>query len=425
MRALAVAAAVLVAVTVLGACGSEEDLSGPQKLDLEIGNLLPLTGYLDAFGKPAQRSADVAAEEIRKAAAKAGARHTVKLQNVDDKSEPPTAVDLSRKLIKDGATCLTGPYGSGAAARVGARVATPGRVLQIAPSASSVVIGDIKDRGYVNSLVPEDPKQADALVEHMSRELKGGVRGKTVNIGTLESTYGESVTKRFEEAWRARGGVVGKKATYKVDSTIFTAPADLLAQGNPDVWVFVDFDTTYLRVARELETNEKAKWSPRKSFGSESLANPRLPTAGPTVSNGLSGVAISAPEKGDAQKAFDTAFKRVPGTNRQTFDAQQFDAVILCYLAAVAAGTTKGEAMKDELRAITAAPGRKVTWLQLDQAIRALESGVDINYEGVSGPIELNEQGIATTGVYDVYRFKDGKLDTGDQIPIPLGSGGV
>jgi hypothetical protein len=81
--------------------------------------------------------------------------------------------------------------------------------------------------------------------------------------------------------------------------------------------------------------------------------------------------------------------------------------------------------MKDELRAITAAPGRKVTWLQLDQAIRALESGADINYEGVSGPIELNEDGIATTGVYDVYRFKDGQLDTGDQIPIPLGSGGV
>jgi branched-chain amino acid transport system substrate-binding protein len=81
--------------------------------------------------------------------------------------------------------------------------------------------------------------------------------------------------------------------------------------------------------------------------------------------------------------------------------------------------------MKDDVREIATAPGRKYTWLELDQAIRALESGVDINYEGVSGPIELNEKGDATAGVYDVYRFKDGKLDVTDQIAIPLGTGGV
>ena len=98
---------------------------------------------------------------------------------------------------------------------------------------------------------------------------------------------------------------------------------------------------------------------------------------------------------------------------------------MLCYLSAVAAGTTKGDDMKDELRAITAAPGRKYTWLELDQAIRALESGIDINYEGVSGPIELNADGDATAGVYDVYRYKDGKLDVTDQIAVPVGTGGV
>ena len=140
----------------------------------------------------------------------------------------------------------------------------------------------------------------------------------------------------------------------------------------------------------------------------------------------MSGVAISAPEKSKAAKAFDAAFKRTAGVNRQTFDAQEFDAVVLCYLAAVAAGSTKGEDMKDELRAITAAPGHKYTWLELDQAIRALENGTDINYEGVSGPIELNADGAATAGVYDVYRFnKDGKMKITDQIAVPLGSSGV
>ena len=57
MRALA-AAAVVLALAVLVGCGGDSKPSGPQKLDLEIGNLLPLTGTLDPFGKPSERAAE-------------------------------------------------------------------------------------------------------------------------------------------------------------------------------------------------------------------------------------------------------------------------------------------------------------------------------------------------------------------------------
>jgi branched-chain amino acid transport system substrate-binding protein len=349
----------------------------------------------------------------------------VQLHNVDYKSEPNDAVALGNSLAKNGSTCLTGPFGSGHAARVGASVATPKRMLQITPSASAQQISDVEDRGYLNRVVPPDPMQADALVEHMSKTLKGGAKGKTVNIAYLEVGYGKALTKRFEQGWKAKGGTVGRKVTYRPDSTIFTAQAKQLLEGNPDAWVFFDFVDSYVKITLEMSKDKKAGWSPGKTFGTDSLAAPRLPSTGPTVTKGLSGVAISAPEQGKAQEAFDAAFRRVGGVNRQTFDAQEFDAVILCYLSAVAAGTTSGSAMKDELRAITAAPGRKYTWLELDQAIRALEAGQDINYEGVSGPIELNDKGDATAGVYDVWKVREGKVDIVDQIAIPTGTGGV
>ena len=110
---------------------------------------------------------------------------------------------------------------------------------------------------------------------------------------------------------------------------------------------------------------------------------------------------------------------------RQTFDAQEFDAVVLCYLSAVAAGSTKREAMAGKVRDVSAPPGRKFTWLQLDQAIKALEAGQDIDYEGASGPIDLNDDGDPTAGVYDVYEFKGGKLRLGEQIAVPAGPGGI
>ena len=421
MRRL-VAAGACLALVVLAGCGN--DHSGPQKLDLKIGNLLPMTGSLDPFGRPSQRSAEVAAEEIRKAAAKAGARHTVTLKSLDYKSEPGTAVRFAEALAKDGFSCLTGPFGSGHAGRVGAQVSTPKRVLTITPSGSADQITAIKDRGYLNRVVPPDKLQVQALIEYMSRALHG-IKGKKVNIGAIDATYGKDLTKAFEQQWRDKGGTVGQKATYLATATTVAPQVDQLSQGKPDAWVFFDFTDTYVRVAQELAKDKKSGWKPSKTFATDSLATPRLPSLGPTVTDGLSGVAISAPENGKAAKAFDAAFKRSGGVNRQEFDAQEFDAVVLCYLAAVAAGSTSGADMKDELPAITSAPGHKYTWLELDQAIRALENGTDIDYEGVSGPIEMNDAGDATAGVYDVYRFKNGNMEISDQIAIPLRNGGV
>ena len=102
----------------------------------------------------------------------------------------------------------------------------------------------------------------------------------------------------------------------------------------------------------------------------------------------------------------------------RTFDAQTFDAVILCYLAAVAAGRPDGADMAQELRAVSGPGGKKYTWKQLPDAVKALQDGNDIDYEGASGPIDLDDEGDPTAGVYDLFRFKDGKADVFGEVPV-------
>jgi len=48
--------------------------------------------------------------------------------------------------------------------------------------------------------------------------------------------------------------------------------------------------------------------------------------------------------------------------------------------------------------------------------LKAVTAGKDINYEGVSGPVDLNSRGDPTTGLYDLFQFKNGKLVTLRQI---------
>ncbi len=108
--------------------------SGPQRLDLKIGDLVPRTGFLDQFGEPAQQAADLAADEIRKSAAKAGAQHKVTVTHVDYRSAPKEAVEYAGKFVDAGSSCLVGPWAGGDVARVATKVAIPRKVLQITPA---------------------------------------------------------------------------------------------------------------------------------------------------------------------------------------------------------------------------------------------------------------------------------------------------
>jgi len=182
--------------------------------------------------------------------------------------------------------------------------------------------------------------------------------------------------------------------------------------------VFFDFSETYTKLATELLRTHK--WSPTKSFAGDSLAVSTLGQGGGALVEGLRGVAPGAPRTGPAA----TGFRRLyaaGGAPRYTqpFNAQAFDATMLCYLSAVAAGSTSGSRMAHEVRQISAPPGEKLTWLQLPEASRALESGKDIDYQGASGPIDMDQVGNPTAGYYDVYKFQNARLATYGLVSVP------
>jgi ABC-type branched-subunit amino acid transport system substrate-binding protein len=134
----------------------------------------------------------------------------------------------------------------------------------------------------------------------------------------------------------------------------------------------------------------------------------------------VDGVRVITPGVPDApaSNAFDDIYESTDPTDigRRTFDAQNFDAVVLCYLAAVAAGSVDGQALADHVRAVSGPPGHRYTWQQLPDAIRALEEGKDIDYQGASGPIDMNRAGDATAGSYDVYEYRDDRLNLVDEL---------
>jgi ABC-type branched-subunit amino acid transport system substrate-binding protein len=407
----------------LTACGSSGGGGGNKSFHLTIGDSVPLTGDLADYGPPGDKAAHMAVTQIEKAIKADKLKQTLALKTEDNGggTDPQQAVSAARKLVADGSTCIAGAWASSDTEPTAQSVAIPQNVLLISPASTADEISKLNDNGLVNRTSPPDRYQGPTLANEVAKEL-GGAKGKVVSVGGRNDSYGDGLTKTFTAAWEKMGGKVtpNSPVLYDPNQATFDSEAQQIVAGNPDAFVIVDFSDTFPKVGPALQRT--GKWDPTKAFSTDGNASSDLPKAiDPAIINGMRGTAPGSPENGASADAFNKLWNSTAPKNvgRITFDAQNYDAVTLCYLAAVAAGSTDGKAMADKLIDITAPPGPKYTWQQLPQAIKALQDGKDINYEGASGPIDMNSDGDATAGVYSIYEFKNGTLfDVTSQVPV-------
>jgi ABC-type branched-subunit amino acid transport system substrate-binding protein len=409
----------------IAACGGDDDGDGggETSLDLVIGDSVPLSGDLADFGPPGQKAADLAIEQINSAIEEAGVDHTVDIVHEDNcgGADQQCAVQAARKLVdSDSASCIAGAWASADTIPTAESVAIPEGVLLISPASTSDEITGLDDDGLVNRTAPPDSFQGPTLSTYLvEKALKGG-QGNTVNVGARNDAYGTGLADTFSEAWEAAGGTVGEEVIYDIDLPNYDSEAQQLTSGNPDGLIIIDFPETYNKVGPALV---RAGFDPSTTFVTDGLISD-LSDAGEEAVDGLRGTAPGVPDEDD--KAFDDLWNQSniePNIDRLTFDAQNFDAVILCYLAAVAAGSTDGQDMADQVQDVSGPPGDPYTWEELPEAIEALQNGDDIDYQGASGPIDMDENGDATAGVYDIYEFDGLEPTAVDEVEVATPEG--
>jgi ABC-type branched-subunit amino acid transport system substrate-binding protein len=435
------AAACLGSALFLAACGGGGGGgSGPgsQELSLVIGNSLPLSGISKDLGASGEKASAVAVREIKKAIEEADAQHTVTTFQEDQGADADTAVAAAKKLVNDDhASCLTGPWSPDAVLSTAKEIAIPSKVLEISPVASGEDVVDLSDHDLVDSTALPDSVEGDALSKAMERDL-GGAQGNTVNVAANNDTYGDTLTQSFIDAWQGQDGTVGGQVvlappplstssgsgssgstTTGGNSSAYSAQASQITTGSPDAVLLIDDIQGFSQLAPALASS--FGWSPDTAWASDQLVSPGLPDqVGAETIDGMRALAPGTPKGEDASTAFVHEFKagQPRDVKLEPYAAQEFDATVLCYLAAVAAGSTDGQKMADKLIDITAPGGDQFTWQQLPEAIKALEDGKDIDYTGASGPIDMDVHGDPTKGVYDVYRYTPEGLTVAGEVSV-------
>ena len=419
---LALAAVMTALVLALGvaACGDDDDDDGgggggEAALDLTIGNLVPLTGDLGPFGPAGEKAGQLAGQEINAAIQSAGADHTVEVVTEDGQSSDQGGVQAARKLIADGASCISGDYASTSTVAVARSVAVPEGVMLVSPASTADALTDLDDDGLFSRTAPPDGLQGKALADRMDKQL-GGLQGKTINIGARNDLYGTGFAESLQAELEERGATVAENVIYDTEQPSYNSEAAQITSGNPDNFAIIDFPEPFDKVGPALIRT--GNWDPTRTFITDGLSDSTLPdTVGSEASEGLLGTAPGA-FSGTAPDAFERLYTQAPGPARNLFDSTVFDDVILCYLGAVAAGSSEGADIADSITDVTGPPGTKYTFEQLPQAIEALQNGDDIDYEGASGPIDWDENGDLTRYVYDIQQFKNGKLVKLDTVEV-------
>jgi branched-chain amino acid transport system substrate-binding protein len=417
---------VLVALAIAGlslglaACGDDDDGDGgggEATLDLTIGDSVPLSGALSPYGPPGQKAANVAVDQINAAIEEVGADHTVEIIHEDNETLPTPAVNVARSMVDEGASCIAGAWASADTIPTARSVSIREGVLQISPSSTSDEITALKDDGLINRTAPPDKYQGPTLADAIEEDI-GGAEGKVVNIGARNDSYGEGLSGTFSDAWKAKGGQIGETVLYDPEQPSYDSEARQIVSGNPDTIVIIDFPETFANVGPALLRT--GDYDPSNAWGTDGLTIG--PVKPPEIVAGMQATAPGSPDTGEVPEAFATLFadSEPADVEQAIFAAQNFDAVILCYLAAVAAGSTDGQEMADQVRDVSGPPGDTYSFEDLPGAIEALQNGDDIDYEGAAGAIDMDDAGDPTAGVYDINEFQqNGELKEIDEVPVP------
>ncbi len=312
-----------------------------------IGDALPLSGDLSDFGPAGRKAAELAIEQIDDAIDETGVEQTVEISHEDAGSgaDQASAIAATQQLVDDGASCIAGPWASPDVIEAAQEVTIPAGVPLISPSASSDEITGLDDQGLVMRTARPDSAQGTGLAAYISDEL-GGAKGETVNIGGRDDLYGSGIADSFTSAWEALGGKVGATELYESGLPDANATAKAIVAGKPDAVVIADFPAGFAKLAPALERT--GDYDPAETFVSDGLVDESLGSqVDAKTIEGLRGVGVGTPDDKPATQAYDKAFAEADpaAVERITFDAQNFDAVVLCYLGAVAAGSANGPAI--------------------------------------------------------------------------------
>ncbi len=407
IRLAAVAAA---GTLVLAACGGGDDGGGGDDAGavakgdgtLTIGSLLPSTGDLAFLGPPEFAGVDLAVKDINEAGGVLG-KDVVASKADSGDGTPKIAPGSVDKLLSAKVDTIIGAASSSVSLSVIDKIINAG-VVHFSPANTSTAFDTYDDKGMYFRTAPSDVLQGNVLGNLV---LQDGA--KSVAILARQEAYGEALADNTEKTIKDQGGNVAAKVLYSVDATSYTSEVQKIKDAKPDAIVLISFNEA-TKIIPEFESAGIGPQDVQTYFVDGNTADYSKDFPKGTL-EGIKATYPGAELKDDFRKRM---LEVDPKLKDFTYGPESYDATVMSALAAEAAKNDSGEAIASELVNISRDGEACTTFADCVELIKA---GEDIDYNGVSGPVDLNKTGSPSKATIGIFEYNnDNKYENTDYI---------
>lgn len=402
----------------VAACGDDDDGGDEDTTEttdtrapadsLVIGVLFPESGSLSGIIEALRTPVDLAVEEINAAGGVLGQPVTIAAADDGTDDANLAAAGLERLVSSDGISVLLGPASSTLTESLMDDIVDSG-IVACSGSNTSAALEELEDDGRYFGFAPNDNLQGPALAEVIA-----GDGHQSVAILARNDTYGTGFADAVADALEEGGVEVVLNEAYDPDSaTGYQADVQAVIDSGADAAAVLGFgDDGGAIVAQMIESGVGPGDFPiYTGDGMKDSGFWEKVGASPDVVEGIKGTAPAAAPAG-VEHPFTAAYA---ATGVDTiFSAYYYDCAMATALAAEAAGSLDADAIAEALLEVTSGGTPCQTFADCKAL---LDAGEDIDYNGASGELSLNDAGHVTSGAYDVWQYDAAGADATLDVP--------
>ena len=361
---------------------------------LTLGTLLPQTGNLAYLGPPEFAGVKLAVQDINAAGGVLG-----KPVKEIDSDSGDTSTDIASqsvdRLLSQNVDTIIGAASSGVSLTVIDKITGAG-VVHFSPANTSPDFTDYADKGLYFRTAPSDVLQGRVLGDLM-------VADGNANIGilALQDPYGTGLAENLTKSVEEGGGQVVAQEIYDAKASTFSAEVGKVKAANPDAVALISFEEAKKIVPEMVKQGFDMS---KVYFVDGNLADYSADFQ-PGTLNGAKGTQPGVV----ADETFRSKLLAVDKTLKDfNYGPESYDAAVLSALAAEAAKSDAGTAIAGKLVEVSKGGEKCTTFADCKTK---LEAGTDIDYDGVSGPVEFSDKGDPTKATIGIYQYgQDNKI---------------
>ncbi|WP_022893831.1 ABC transporter substrate-binding protein [Agromyces subbeticus] len=365
--------------------------AGERSLDMKIGTILPQSGTLAFLGPPEEAGVALAAEEV--AAADSGLNLEVIYRDSGDTTTDIATVSVTDLLSQD-VSAIVGAASSGVSFTVIDQITSAG-VVHFSPANTSPDFTEYEDAGLYFRTAPSDLLQGEVLGTQIADDGHS-----TLGLLVLNDPYGTGLAAATKEAFEAAGGEVVAEELFNTGDSNFDAQLSAISASNPDAVAVITFDEAKVVVPALVGSGYPGN---QLYFVDGNLSDYSADFA-PGLIAGSKGT-LPGPKLEDDFR--DRLLAVDPELADFSYGPESYDATILIALAAYAANSTEGADIAKYLRQVSGGSGEGEKVTTFADGAKLLAEGKQIDFDGPSGPITLDEHGDPTEATIGVYEYGD------------------